>query len=70
MTERDSHGQLPSFQPGDRVLVLPLKPEATVIEQMHSYDGADEWFWGNVRLRYDDGITGTSNSWQLRKLLF
>ncbi len=67
MNNRDSHGRLPSFLPGDRVLVLPLKMEATVIEQLRSYD-YPEWFWGNVKLQYDDGIIGTSNSWQLSKL--
>ena len=67
MTDLDSLGQRPSFLPGDRVLVLPIKMEATVIEQLLSYD-YPEWFWGNVKLRYDDGCPGTSNSWQLRKL--
>jgi hypothetical protein len=38
--------------------------QATVIEQLLSYD-YPESFWGNVRVRYDDGIEGVSNSWQL-----
>ena len=65
--ELDSSGHPPAFLPGDRVKVLPLNMEATVIRQMKSYDG-EEWFWGNVKLRYDDGIEGTSNSWQLSKI--
>ena len=57
----------PKFKQGDRVCVLPLKMEATVIRQIKHYDG-DEEFWGNVELQYDDGIKGISNSWQLEKL--
>jgi hypothetical protein len=60
----DSFGRGPDFQPGQRVYVAPLKMQATVIEQYLSYD-YPESFWGNVRLRYDDGIEGVSNSWQL-----
>ena len=57
----------PPFKPNERVYVLPLKMEATVIRQQRCYDGPDQ-FWGNVELLYDDGITGKSNSWQLKKL--
>lgn len=57
----------PKFLPGDRVFVLPLKMEATVIRQIKHYDGPDE-FWGNVELQYDDGVKGVSNSWQLDRL--
>lgn len=67
MDEKDSYGKLPDFLEGDRVLVLPLKMEAAVIEQMLTYD-YPEYFWGNVRVLYNDNIEGTSNSWQLRKL--
>ena len=57
----------PAFKQGDRVFVVPLKMEATVIRQFKHYDGSDE-FWGNVELQYDDGVKGTSNSWQLKKV--
>ena len=57
----------PKFLAGDRVYVIPLKMEATVIRQIKHYDG-DEEFWGNVELQYDDGVKGVSNSWQLEKL--
>ncbi len=57
----------PEFKPGERVYVHPNKMEATVLYQMKHYDGPDE-FYGNVVLIYDDGIKGTSNSWQLKKL--
>lgn len=67
MIELDSNGKLPAFHPGDRVLVLPLNMEATVIEQFRTYD-YPEWFWGNVKVRYDDEIEGVSNSWQIKKL--
>jgi hypothetical protein len=57
----------PPFKTGDRVIVRPLKMEATVIQQRKSYDG-DECFWGNVEVQYDDGEKGVSHSWQLEKL--
>lgn len=64
-TERPDHP--PPFERGDRVYVHPLKTEATVDEQYLSYDGS-ECFWGNVRLKYDDGVYGTSNSWQCERI--
>ncbi len=63
----DSNGRGPEYHPGDRVLVKPNKLQATVIRQILTYD-YPESFWGNVVLEYDDGVTGTSNSWQLKKL--
>jgi hypothetical protein len=60
----DSFGRSPDFQPGQRVYVGPLKMQATVIEQLLSYD-YPESFWGNVRVKYDDGLEGVSCSWQL-----
>jgi hypothetical protein len=65
---RDSSGKLPSWNPGDRVYVAPLKMYATVIKQNLSYD-YPESFWGNVEVQYDDGITGTSHCWQLVKVV-
>ena len=67
MSKLDSDGNPPKFNSGDRVYVMPLKMEATVIEQILSWD-YPESFWGNVRLRYDDGIEGVSNSWQITKV--
>lgn len=63
----DSYGKPPSFFTGERVFVLPLKMEATVIRQILHHD-CGETFWGNLELQYDDGIKGTSNSWQVKKL--
>ena len=63
----DSNGKGPQFVSGDRVYVGPLKVEATVIRQILHYD-MSETFWGNVELEYDDGVKGTSNSWQVKKL--
>ncbi len=63
----DSDGLGPEFLPGDKVYVEPLKMEATVIRQILSYDGPES-FWGNLELVYNDGMKGTSNSWQCRKL--
>ena len=63
----DSDGRGPEFLPGDRVLVGPVQMEATVIEQIKHYDGP-ECFWGNLKLLYDDGVTGTSHSWQVTKV--
>lgn len=66
--EFDSNGLRAMFKEGDRVYVIPLKMEATVIKQRLSYDGVDYRFWGNVELIYDDGKKGESNNWQLRKI--
>lgn len=66
--EKDCNGNEQRFLKYDRVLVKPNGMEATVICQQKSYDGPDYWFWGNVLLRYDDNITGVSNSWQLEKI--
>jgi hypothetical protein len=55
----------PVWLRGQRVIVLPLMMEATVVRQLRHYDCGEE-FWGNVIVRYDDGIYGESNSWQLR----
>lgn len=65
--EVDINGKPAPFQPGDRVFVVPLKMEATVIKQYLVYNDGDD-FWGNVLLQYDDGVTGTSNNWQLRHI--
>lgn len=63
----DSNGNPPRFLPGERVYVIPVKMEATVIKQMLSYDSGES-FWGNLKLKYDDGYWGTSHSWQVKKL--
>ena len=63
----DSQGNGPEFVAGDRVYVGPLKMEATVIRQILHYD-MNETFWGNLELQYDDGVKGTSNSWQVKKI--
>ena len=64
----DSAGKYPSWYPGDRVYVTPLRMCATVVKQNLSYD-YPESFWGNVEVQYDDGIIGTSHSWQLAKVV-
>jgi hypothetical protein len=38
-----------------------------VIKQIKHWDYPDS-FWGNVELQYDDGIKGTSHSWQIEKV--
>jgi hypothetical protein len=65
---KDSNGRHPEWYPGDRVFVAPMRMYATVIKQNLSYD-YPESFWGNVEVRYDDGISGTSHSWQLVKVV-
>ena len=67
MNDLDSENNPPEFVKGDRVLVLPNKLKATVIRQILHYD-LDEYFWGNLELLYDDGVTGTSNSWQVERI--
>lgn len=63
----DSDGRGPKFHYSDRVKVLPLGVEASVIRQELSYD-CGESFWGNVTVKYDDGVMGVCNNWQLEKL--
>jgi hypothetical protein len=64
----DSNGHGPSWRAGERAWVAPLRVEATVIQQLLSYDGGES-FWGNVELLYDDGARGVSNSWQLVRIV-
>jgi hypothetical protein len=63
----DSDGRGPMFHFGDRVKVLPLKLEASVMKQQLSYD-CGESFWGNVIVKYDDEMLGECNNWQLEKI--
>jgi hypothetical protein len=63
----DSNGLGPRFLLGDKVLVLPNNLCATVVKQYLHYDG-DESFWGNVLVKYEDNVLGTSNHWQLQLL--
>jgi hypothetical protein len=65
--ELDCYGRPPSFIKDERVWVPCVKMHATVIEQMMCYD-YPEYFWGNVKVMFDDGVPGTCNSWQLVKL--
>ena len=57
----------PNYRAGDRVLVIPLKREATIIRQILHYDGP-ECFYGNVELEFDDGSKGLANGWQCKKV--
>jgi hypothetical protein len=60
------------FEIGKRVWVKPLKMEAT-IEKIF-YTPQSEWDdenipqVGNILLRYDDGVLGESNNWQLGEI--
>lgn len=58
----------PEYKAGDRVYVIPLKEQATVIKQVLHHDG-DETFYGNLELQYDDGTKGTSHSWQCSRVV-
>jgi len=40
---------------------------ATVIRQILHHD-LGETFWGNLELTYDDGATGTSHCWQVKRI--
>lgn len=66
LCEIDSDGRHPQFLQGDRVYVHPQRQMATVIKQILHYDGPES-HWGNLQLQYDDGIRGTSHSWQVKK---
>ena len=63
----DSNGKLAPFIKGDRVYVMPVKREATVIRQVLHYN-MNETFWGNLELEYDDGTKGISHSWQVKRI--
>ena len=64
----DSNGHKPDYNPGDRVYVHPMRQQATVIEQVLHHDGSES-FWGNLKVRYDDGIEGISHSWQCARVV-
>lgn len=63
----DSDGRSATYLPGDRVIVLPVKLEATVVTQVLHHD-CGETFWGNIEVVFDDGTKGTCNGWQAKKL--
>ena len=63
----DSNGKPPKFYRGDRVLVLPNNMKATVIRQILHHD-MNETFWGNLELVYDDGVKGSCNCWQVKRV--
>ena len=66
--KKDSEGNGPIYKKGDRVWVAPLKMEATVIEQILHHDHPES-FYGNVKLKFDDGVEGESHSWQLSRVV-
>jgi hypothetical protein len=65
---RDSDGNGPTYKKGERVWVPSIKMEATVIEQILHHDGS-ETHYGNVKLKYDDGVEGISHCWQLSRVI-
>jgi len=67
MNDLDTDGNPPKFVKGDKVLVLPNNMTATVIRQILHHD-LGETFWGNLELTYDDGVTGTSHCWQVKRI--
>ena len=67
MERIDSDGKTSTWKNGERAYLMPLKCEVTIERQNLCYDGPDV-FWGNCIVRFDDGILGECNSWQLRKI--
>lgn len=59
----DEDGKGPSFIKGDKVMVIPNGMEA-IVEVQYLIEGQ----WGNVLVRYMDGVKGISNPWQLKKI--
>jgi signal peptidase I len=57
-----------ALQKGDKVLVFPSKQKATVIHQ-YTWTEGEEFFYGNVRLKYEDGTVGETNSWKCKKMI-
>jgi len=60
------------FEVGKRVWVLPLKMWATIHTIYYlpksEWDNPEEPLVGNIKLKYDDGIFGESNNWQLSEV--
>ena len=54
---KDTDGNGPTWKSNDKVWVGPSRRRATVIQQTLSYS-EDESYWGDVILRYENGITG------------
>ena len=63
----DSDKHPPTFISGDKVWVFPARKEATVIQQFLHYD-CGESFWGNVEVKFSDGIKGIFNCWQIKTI--
>jgi len=64
---KDTNGNGPTWKPNDRVWVGPSRRRATVVQQTLSYS-EDESYWGDVILRYENGITGVEKSWQVMRI--
>jgi hypothetical protein len=66
----DSEGRAPNMPAGTRVMFLPDRDSAkhgTIEVQMLHYD-CGESFFGNVRIRMDDGRYIEANCWQCKAL--
>ena len=69
MDDVDSEGKGPNMPPGTRVVFMPDRDDTklgTIERQILHYDGG-ETFWGNVRVRMDDGRYLEANCWQCKK---
>ena len=70
MDDVDSEGKGPNLPPGTRVIFMPDRDDTKlgkIERQILHYDGG-ETFWGNVRVRMDDGRYIEANCWQCKKV--
>jgi len=67
MSDLDSNGYPPQWKTGEKVWVSLRRLEVTVIQQTLSYI-EDETFWGDVIIKYDNGITDVIKNWQITKI--
>jgi hypothetical protein len=64
---KDTDGNGPLWNPGNKVWVGHLRLRATVVQQILSHS-EDESYWGDVIVRYENGLTGVEKSWQIMKV--
>jgi hypothetical protein len=63
----DSNGHTPTWRSGEKCWVAPEKKYATVVEQILSFV-EDDSSWGDVIVRYDNGIVDVKPNWQIVKI--
>jgi hypothetical protein len=57
----------PEYKSGDKIWIGPSRLKATVVQQIYSYI-EDDGYWGDVIVRYENGITGVEKCWQIMRI--